>query len=265
MIPVAGQVWLDQNGNGLREVGDSPLTGITVTLHSTATAGIGLLQPVTTVLTTTTNVTGYYSFTMVAAGAYYLDFTAPASLAPTRCNQGDNDTIDSDACRVTQSAGAIVGRTAAFTVLPMPVALLWDAGFTTPALVTGRLYRDNNHNQMMEADEPYVAGVRVLLEDVTNVGAATADAPTDVIAQQLTGADGAYIFANLTPGNYRLHLVIPAGLFLPDGNFQQPFHLNPGETSGGDLRLVGLVPTAEQEEQEPQQSKRIYLPLLFRE
>ncbi len=79
-------VWNDLNGNGLQDVGEPGIKG----------AVVKLTMPNGTVLTTTTNATGNYSFTNLAPGTYTVTFVTPAYYNPTFENVRANDNIDSD-------------------------------------------------------------------------------------------------------------------------------------------------------------------------
>ena len=79
-------VWNDLNGNGLQDNGEPGIKGVVVKLT----------MPNGTVLTTTTNANGNYSFTNLAPGTYTVTFVTPAYYNPTIENVGNNDNIDSD-------------------------------------------------------------------------------------------------------------------------------------------------------------------------
>ncbi len=79
-------VWNDLNGNGLQDSGEPGIKG----------AVVKLTMPNGTVLTTTTNANGNYSFTNLAPGTYTVTFVTPAYYNPSFENVGSNNNIDSD-------------------------------------------------------------------------------------------------------------------------------------------------------------------------
>jgi uncharacterized repeat protein (TIGR01451 family) len=119
-------VWNDTNKNGIQDDGTAAvLQNVTVRLYTSAGGLVG---------TTFTDETGYYSFSSIAPGSYYVEFVLPdATYEFTLRDQGVNDGLDSDADPVT-------GRTAVFAMAAGQVNLTLDAGMmikTTLATVIG--------------------------------------------------------------------------------------------------------------------------------
>jgi VCBS repeat-containing protein len=71
---LAGFVYFDVNNNGIKDAGESPLTGVTITLTGTATSGGSTAVN----RTAKTGTDGSYSFDNVAPGNYTLAQTQPA-------------------------------------------------------------------------------------------------------------------------------------------------------------------------------------------
>jgi hypothetical protein len=69
-LSVGDQVWLDSNNNGLLDVGEIRLGGVTVVLYDATGT--------TPLLTTTTNASGFYSFTGLVSGTYVVGIIPPA-------------------------------------------------------------------------------------------------------------------------------------------------------------------------------------------
>src|SRR5207247_6556 len=80
-------VWNDLNGNGVQQPGEPGLAGVQVRLYTASG---------TLVATTTTGADGHYEFSPVAAGTYYVQFTAPSGFVFSPKDVGD-DALDSDA------------------------------------------------------------------------------------------------------------------------------------------------------------------------
>jgi hypothetical protein len=83
-------VWIDANGNGLQDAGETPLDGILVELYRCGSS--------TLLATTPTGLDGKYRFTALQPGSYYVRFISSTAYPTfTTANAGSNDAIDSDA------------------------------------------------------------------------------------------------------------------------------------------------------------------------
>ncbi|UJS26611.1 IPTL-CTERM sorting domain-containing protein [Thiothrix winogradskyi] len=174
-------VWLDANANGLQEVDEPAITGMTVQLLDSAGA---------VVATTTTDATGMYQFKDVVPAAYSVKFVAPEGIAFTQTKQGTDAALDSDAdasgvASVTLASGQTIDTV--------------DAGIL-PAAVSGRVWIDRNANGLDDT-ETGVPGVRVNLLDAKT---------GEVVATTTTGAEGQYNFTGILPGEYLIETVQPA-------------------------------------------------------
>jgi uncharacterized repeat protein (TIGR01451 family) len=95
---ISNYVWLDENQNGIQDVGESGIAGVTVNLYQYE-------SPETLIGTTVTNGVGYYIFDKLCAGNYSLEFILPPGYAFTQPNQGADDEQDSDVDPSTWSTG----------------------------------------------------------------------------------------------------------------------------------------------------------------
>lgn len=128
---LSGQAFIDLNSNSLRDSGDPAAPGLTVNLFDGAYA---------LVATATTDVTGHYSFSHLAAGDYIVQFIAPATQRFVTANAGD-DALDSDANPVTgftarSTFNGILGVTnvdAGVTNLAAPGLGPWAVSFSASA------------------------------------------------------------------------------------------------------------------------------------
>lgn len=80
-------VWNDANMNGIQDVDEAGIGGVTVSL---------LDNNGSLITTTTTNSSGIYAFNNLVAGSYQVQFNTPAGYNPTWINQGTDNTKDSD-------------------------------------------------------------------------------------------------------------------------------------------------------------------------
>ena len=90
---IGDYVWLDSNANGLQDTGEVGVAGVTVDLlNATGTAILA---------TTTTNSSGWYDFSGLAAGTYEVKFVAPSGDKFTVEGVGSNPAINSSANQTT--------------------------------------------------------------------------------------------------------------------------------------------------------------------
>ncbi len=271
LAQVGGYIWQDGNGDGLQDTDEAPLQGITVTLYSTLpltqqNSTLAATTVLTTpLLTTTTDNAGHYTFTVPDAGSYFLEVQAPDKLVPTACNQADDDLRDSDACRLGLS---LLARTATFTVTVPGTQLAWDIGLTEPVAINGLAYRDENRNNQLDPTESPMADVTVILQEAEptdDTVRATSDSQSiqavtaREVARTVTGADGIYRFAQLTPGRYQLLILVPPGYTLGTDALIPLTLLTPGTVLNDETGLIALQPTSITETPEP--ILTLYLPI----
>lgn len=80
-------VWEDLNGNGVQDPSEPGVSGVTASLYRSDGTFVG---------STTTDGSGYYSFTDLDPGDYYLEFTLPSGYVFTLRDEGADDAVDSD-------------------------------------------------------------------------------------------------------------------------------------------------------------------------
>lgn len=195
---ISGRVFRDNNvtPDGVFQVGtDSPLNGISITLHSGTTCGGALLD------TTTTDSNGNYLFSGLAAGTYSV------------CQAGQPGGTSNG----TTTAGGIVssgGSTGAAGAASNPTAnssqiigIVLNGDGTAGAIsgstgnnfaeivlssISGTVFLDQNNNGVQNGADTGITGVTIELLNGSNV----------VVATTTTDANGDYSFTNLTPGTY---------------------------------------------------------------
>ena len=171
---IGDYIWDDLNGDGLQNDGTTPLAGVTVSLY--ADDGTTLLD------TAVTDADGLYSFT-VAPGDYVVD-------------------VD----ETTLAAGSVL--TTANEPLPVTVVSgetfdSADFGYYTPATISDFVWVDTDGDGEQDITEAGLAGVVVNLYDAADL--------TTPIATTTAVAGGLYEFTGLTPGDYVVGFVAPAG------------------------------------------------------
>lgn len=80
-------VWEDLNRNGVQDPLEPGVSGVTASLYRSDGTFVGF---------TTTDGSGYYSFTDLDPGDYYLVFTLPSGYVFTLRDEGADDAVDSD-------------------------------------------------------------------------------------------------------------------------------------------------------------------------
>ncbi len=179
-------VWRDTNNNGIQDAGESGVDGVQVRLYRPGSS--------VPVATTTTSGGGFYTFTNLVPGDYYVEFGLPSGYRASPQNQGSDDSRDSDADPVTR-------QTVATTLDPGENDPSWDFGIVPTASIGDRVWRDDDADGIQDANETAgIPGVQVVLYDSGG----------NPLNTTVTDADGFYRFENLLAGNYYLQFVIPA-------------------------------------------------------
>ncbi|GLZ37073.1 SdrD B-like domain-containing protein [Actinokineospora sp. NBRC 105648] len=170
---LAGSVYVDADGSGVRDGGEAGIGGVSVALTGTDTAGNAVN------LTTTTAADGSYTFPALRPGTYAVAETQPA---------GYTDGIDA-----VGSAGGTLTPPDSITAISLPVrtnATGYTFGEFVGASLAGTVVDD--------AGNP-IPGVVITLTGPGGPATAT------------TSATGDYSFTGLPPGTYSLSEAQPAG------------------------------------------------------
>lgn len=208
-IEIGNRVWIDSNGDGVQDPGESNVSGVTVELVDSTDTVVG---------TTTTSATGLYYFntTNVTGGvlpntSYTIRVpggqTPLAGLVVTSVD-GDattnGDSRDSDG--VAGSAGL---SSVAITTGPAGSNThTYDFGYTPTVSLGNQVFADLNDNGVLDPGEVGVSGVDVALYRDAD-GNGVPDGAS--VATATTIADGYYLFTGLAPGKYVVQATIPTG------------------------------------------------------
>ena len=217
-------VWFDADEDGVQDVSELGIDGVTVRLFTPNGAdGVASTPddalPVATTITGddpfTVGVTeqGYYHFGSLRPGTTYTivldnpaDYATGGPLAGFLLTTADAtaDTTDSDATLV--SGLPTISTTTGGAGSDNPTN---DIGFIKSYALGNRIWFDTNNNSQIDSGEQGVAGVTVrLYSDANNNGFDPADT---LVAEQQTLLGGYYLFSALPAGKY---VVV-----LPEANF----------------------------------------------
>ncbi len=149
---VGGNVWYDDDVNGIQDGIFSSTSGVAVQLYDASLQLIG---------TTSTNSEGNYQFTNLELGKYYIKFiknTLPLGYSMVNPNIGSNDKLDSDADTTT-------GYTASISLVEGQYDLTWDLGIFKRNIwkIGGIIWADANLNGIQDGIEGRIANAIVYL------------------------------------------------------------------------------------------------------
>jgi protocatechuate 3,4-dioxygenase beta subunit len=185
---LSGTVFRDVNGNNAIDGADAVISGVTIQLFT----GLGV-----PVRATTTDFSGAYSFTTLPPGTYQVVEIDPANHVSVAAFGGPfGFPLNNNTIRVTVNSGFNSGGN----------NFLDRSTLVSPTVgsISGFVVRDTNGNNGIDGADVGIAGVTVQLFVLGNFFPSF---------QTTTGANGAYSFANLPPGFYRVVELDPANHF----------------------------------------------------
>ncbi len=176
---------------------ESGLTGWVVTLTGGATT-----------LTTTTNISGTYTFTGIGPGSYTLSEVLQGGFVPTAPAGGTQTLVISNGVNVTGV----------------------NFGDFQPVSVSGEVYTDTNGNGSLDSGETGLAGWVVTLASGTTTLTAT------------TSASGTYTFTGVGPGYHVLSQAVQSGFVATTGSlaFYPSSGTNVTNENFGDFQPVSV-------------------------
>lgn len=245
---VGNYVWVDTDGNGLQDDGESGLNSIEVQLIIAYPNGTSIT--VTAVTTDDLNGDpGYYSFGNLlldedyndAGGASEPTFTISvdpvqavlASYVPTLVDvAGGTDNLNDSDDHSGVAAGPIQGLTDTNAINPVtnePLIAGYDFGFSPPLYAIGNyVFLDENTNGNLDGVENGIDNV--LLE----LWSGPPNAISSTLVMTTTTNNGAYLFDRLPAGDY--YIYIPANNFIATG----PLY-NTSESAPYNISATGTI------------------------
>jgi uncharacterized surface anchored protein len=210
---LGGFVYVDVNGDGVKQDAEPGLANVPVTLTGTDRQGGSVAQSLQT------NAVGSFLFSSLRPGTYTLTETQPTGYLDGLDSAGtQGGTVGDDELSAIALGGGDQGAGYNFGEHLTDSALGSVAGF---------VYVDKNGNGTKDINEPGIAGTELTLTGNDDRGGTVNLVTT-------TDAAGGYNFTNLAPGTYSISETTPSGF--TDG---QDTIGTQGGTAGDDL-LVNL-------------------------
>ena len=185
IFPIIGdRVWEDLNGNGLQNVDEPGIAGVTVEAFSDEIL----------VASTTTNSEGNYFFNTLLPGNDYFRFLAPDAYISTKhlSQQAQNS-------KITQNNGSFT--TDEFTIQAGGSNAAVAAGFYRCAKICGIIYEDINETDSLDINENGINGLRVNSWQIVNGDTLFYGLTHTSVKVEAPGDDGYYEFC-VPPGIY---------------------------------------------------------------
>ncbi|MGB5685984.1 MAG: SdrD B-like domain-containing protein, partial [Candidatus Electrothrix sp.] len=176
--------------DGLQNGTEAGIADVTVTLTEAGPDGTHGTADDVTVGTKTTDSSGKYSFTGLAAGKYRVNVDESDADLGGKSLTSSNDPQD-----ITLAAGA-TDDTA-------------DFGFNTTGVIGDRVWLDENGDGVQDAGEAGISGVTVYIDTDNNGGYTAGD------IQAVTDSNGNYLLKGVAPGTHTVLVksdTLPAGL-----------------------------------------------------
>lgn len=202
---LSGFVYADTDNDGVKDGGESGISGVTLTLTGTdygpdGVAGGGDDVAVNT--STTSIAGGAYSFSNLRAGSYTVTETQPGSHLDGKETAG---TVGGVACGGCSTATNEVISGIVITGFNTS-AVNMNFGELVPASISGFAYIDSDIDAFKDAGETVtLPGIALSLSGTDDLG-------NPVTASTTTNGSGAYTFGNLRPGTYTVTETQPVGL-----------------------------------------------------
>lgn len=185
MSKVTGYAWFDENGDGIRQGGEAPLSGVAVEMEGVKSGFV---------YQTATGEDGTYTVAQIRPGTYKLRFKAPEGHAFTVYSR-----TGGDARSIITTEGRSTGSKEV-KLSPGEVLNQQNVGFISDAGIFGRAFLDANYNGLYDEGEEPLPGVEL------EVYRQIMDKP---IAKGKSGKDGTFAFAGMRATAYRLRVILP--------------------------------------------------------
>lgn len=176
---VKGEVWIDQNEDGIQDPDDELKSGVLVELYDDNGERLFFMN---------TDEDGEYFFNGLDEGKYFVVFTPSNQYRFTDAYQGMDTLLDSDVIGENTA-----GSTAFFDVMDGITLEGIDAGLIDGSVnIDGMTWLDANGDGIMQASESPIPGINVDLYNLND----------SLLATMVTDAEGKYNFRDNLAGQY---------------------------------------------------------------
>jgi protocatechuate 3,4-dioxygenase beta subunit len=217
---IGDYVWLDGNANGRQDAGETPLSGVVVSLYNAA--GQPVTQPViiggvpTTIpVTTITDANGYYCFPGLTPNTNYYVRLESVTNFGTGGNLSTYTLTTPNAVADDIDSDATLGTLAGSPVTPRPQILAptgaggtqtktYDFGFVCLGSLSGYAWMDTDNEGDQDNGEMGLSGIVVTLRNATTNAA--------VGSTTVTNSSGNFTLSSVSPGYYYIEFTnFPVG------------------------------------------------------
>jgi hypothetical protein len=220
---IGDYVWLDGNANGRQDAGETPVSGVVVSLYNaagqpvtqTVTSGGGTIQvPVTTI----TDGNGYYCFPGLTPNTNYsvrlesvTNFGSGGNLSTYSLTTPNAvaDDVDSDATLGTLAGSPVTPRPqiSSPTLGPGTQTKTYDFGFVCLGSISGYVWMDTDKEGDQDNTEMGLSGITVTLHDAVTDAA--------IGSPVMTNSSGNFTLSNVPAGTYYVEFTTLPGTKVP--------------------------------------------------
>ncbi len=201
-VDIGNKVWRDDNADGIQDVGEPGLENVEVILLDEIGNSVDNPNNPGHPYIVYTNSNGDYLFDNLIPGSYIVDFVPPNNYVISPKDVGIIEADDSDADIVTH-------QTDIFAVDSGDSEEEIDAGMYHLASIGDKVWRDDERDGIQADWELGLENVTVELLDGSNNPVDEPGNPGTPYTI-ITGITGDYLFQDLTPGAYRIRVILPA-------------------------------------------------------
>ena len=220
-LAIGDFVWADTNANGIKNPREPGLQNVTVQLYSPGADSLANTGDDQLLATTATDANGYYLFSGLSAGNYFVKLPTPNSQWPLASSPVVNldNGVDNDSNGIQPGGSGTVVYSPVINLAlgnePGNLAsgggnqdMTVDFGFTASLGMGNIVFSDVNNNGLFDTGETGVAGAQLELYTSTDSTVNNGD-DVKVGTTFNTGSDGIYSFTGLSAGKYFVKLTPP--------------------------------------------------------
>ena len=218
-VSISDNTWLDDNGNGIRDGGETNLDGVTVELLDAT--GTPVVDALGNAVNPQVTAGGAYAFDNLLPGDYQVTFdvTTVPGAEPHYLTAASGFLTDTDNSDAIRDAGNQTGATPLITTVSGDVLTYVDAGAYQAVSIGDFVFEDADGDGLSTGpDDVPLDGIEVALVTPANVLVGTDAAGNPLPNPVNSGSAGAglYEFIDVAPGDYRVRFTATAAS--PNGN-----------------------------------------------